>query len=304
MLKSSSGMENLVKEILNKENIEFNFIVKASSGFTSLVYIVDDNYVIKLSKDDDIIKLIEKEVNVYKNLNCEFIPKLVKTGMYDEYSYVIITKLSGKSLFSVWHYLTEEKREECVKQICEILKFFHVQKESVVGDKFINKTFLQDLKNRVVNNVDLVSSFMQVQEVKDYFISNFDEIFVQEKQALIYNDAHFDNFLYNEGRVYLIDFDRVEYAPIDYELMIFKTMCDYPTKFASEIVEKLIHDEDFEKIYSYMQKYYSELFDIKNIEKRVFIYQFDYLLEQAVESKNNKWASSLIEQFKQFFSIS
>ena len=304
MLKSSSGMENLVKEILNKENIEFNFIVKASSGFTSLVYIVDDNYVIKLSKDDDIILLIEKEVNVYKNLKCEFIPKLVKTGMYDEYSYVIITKLSGKSLFSVWHYLTEEKREECVKQICEILKFFHLQKESVVGDKFINKTFLQDLKNRVVNNVDLVSSFTQVKEVKDYFISKFDEIFVQEKQALIYNDAHFDNFLYNEGRVYLIDFDRVEYAPIDYELMIFKTMCDYPTKFASEIVEKLIHDEDFEKIYSYMQKYYSELFDIKNIEKRVFIYQFDYLLEQAVESKNNKWASSLIEQFKQFFSIS
>ena len=42
-------MEQLVKQILTTEKIEYKAIKKATSGFTNLVYFVDDKFVVKLS---------------------------------------------------------------------------------------------------------------------------------------------------------------------------------------------------------------------------------------------------------------
>ena len=41
-------MEKLIKKILNKENIFFEKIIKSTSGFTNIVYFVDNNYVVKI----------------------------------------------------------------------------------------------------------------------------------------------------------------------------------------------------------------------------------------------------------------
>ena len=60
-------MENIIKEILHKENIPFEKITKATSGFTNLVYFIDDKIVIKMSKDDNIKKKINKETTIYQN---------------------------------------------------------------------------------------------------------------------------------------------------------------------------------------------------------------------------------------------
>lgn len=296
-------MENIVKEILRKENIEFKYIVKSSVGFTSSVYFIDENYVLKLANNTEAINKIDKEINVYSALASDFIPKLVTSGDFGEYKYIIITKLKGKSLFSVWHYLTKERREDCVKQISDILKFIHSKDRKIINEKFISNDFLLSLKNGLLNRLNNSAGDFGCESLIEFLNVKFDEIFSFKCDKLIYNDAHFDNFLYNEGKVYLIDFDRVEFAPVDYELMIFKTMCDYPTKFASEEVEKLIYDEDFSDIYLNMKSFYSELFEIPHIEERVAIYQFDYLFEQAIESKNGKWAKSLIFNLKKFFNI-
>ena len=57
----------------------------------------------------------------------------------------------------------------------------------------------------------------------------------EQKLGLVYNDAHFDNFILSGDELFLIDFDRVVVASIDYELLIIKSMLDNPCKFASEI---------------------------------------------------------------------
>lgn len=296
-------MENIVKEILRKENIEFKFIVKSSVGFTSSVYFIDEKYVLKLANEKDTVYKIDKEINVYSSLVADFIPKLVASGDFGEYKYIIITKLKGKSLFSVWHYLTKERREDCVKQISDILKFIHGKDRKLIDEKFVSDNFLLTFKTRLLNRLNDATGDFGCKCLIEFINSKFNEIFSFKCDRLIYNDAHFDNFIYNEGKVYLIDFDRVEFAPVDYELMIFKTMCDYPTKFASEEVEKLIHDEDFSNIYANMKSFYNELFEIPHVEERVAIYQFDYLFEQAIESKNNRWAEALILDFRKLFNI-
>ena len=85
-------MINLVSEILKKENISYTTLTKAPSGFTNQVYFVEQSFVIKITKNQEIKKLLEKEVGIYKNVKLENIPKYVCSGEYFDYGYLIITK--------------------------------------------------------------------------------------------------------------------------------------------------------------------------------------------------------------------
>ena len=59
----------------------------------------------------------------------------------------------------------------------------------------------------------------------------------------------FDNFIYDGEKVYLIDFDRTIITSLDYDMMIFKTMCENPSKFANEEDEDNIIDSEYKNIY-------------------------------------------------------
>ena len=89
-------MKEIVNKILKKENINFNNITKAKSGFTNFVFFADDKFVIKLSKDEKKKEKLEKEISIYKNLNLDFIPTLISYGIYENYTYLIINKIAGK----------------------------------------------------------------------------------------------------------------------------------------------------------------------------------------------------------------
>ncbi len=52
-------MHTIVEKILRKVNIPFSKIEKSSSGFTNLVYFVDNKLVIKIPKDTITEKKLE-----------------------------------------------------------------------------------------------------------------------------------------------------------------------------------------------------------------------------------------------------
>ena len=132
----------------------------------------------------------------------------------------------------------------------------------------------------------------------DAFVSNdLFNLFNNNTFGLVYNDAHFDNFIYDNGKLSLIDFDRVRVCPIDYEMLIFKTMCDNPSKFASEEDEENIKDEDYLDIYEQFKAEYPEMFQNKNVETRIAVYQFNYLIGQAIKCKDIEWINELLKNF-------
>ena len=59
-------MENIVKQILDKENIEYSKITQSESGFTNCVYFADDKYVIKILKQGNKSEKIDKETVMVK----------------------------------------------------------------------------------------------------------------------------------------------------------------------------------------------------------------------------------------------
>lgn len=291
-------MENLIKRILKKEKINYKQIKKSTSGFTNVVYFVDQ-MVIKIALDEEKKKKLEKEIDIYKNIKLTNIPKYITSGEIENCLYLIISKVNGNALYSIWHSLSNFEKEKCIEQIAKILKAFNNQNAN-----FLNKEYkICDWENFVIGKLKENKKGLDELGIDTGKISEFLEhnnLFKENSYGLIYNDAHFDNFLYDSGNVFLIDFDRVIYAAIDYEMLIFKTMCDNPSKFASEEDEVNILDEDFIKVYDWFKKYYKELFMVSNIEQRIKIYQFNYLCEQALKMKDcdigNQWAKELVNK--------
>ena len=297
-------MEELIKEILNKENIEFNKLRKATSGFTNFVYFIDDKFVIKMSNNDKLKEKIEKEISIYNNIKLHFIPKMIGYGNWKDFKYLIITEVKGESLYSIWHTLKREERKNCVNQIAQILKSFNNQDYSFLNDKYKIFDWCDFMKKEIDEKLNLLDDMgYDIQSIKTFVTNNFDKLFANNNFKLVYNDAHFDNFIYDNGKLSLIDFDRVIVSPIEYEMLIFKTMCDNPAKFASEQDEVNVKDCDYDEVFEQFKNAYPEMFDVCEFDKRIKFYQFNYLIEHAITSKNNTWTKNLIEDLKRFLGI-
>ena len=291
-------MENIIKEILQKENMSFEKITKATSGFTNLVYFVDDRFVIKMSKDDTIKKKLDKETSIYQNIQLPCIPTFLANGNLQDYQYLIISKLNGKSLYSIWHILSKAERQSCIKQIASILKEFNKQDYNFLSEEYKDLDWVEYLSKELkTKSLTLTEMGFNTQDI-DAFVSNdLFNLFNNNTFGLVYNDAHFDNFIYDNGKLSLIDFDRVRVCPIDYEMLIFKTMCDNPSKFASEEDEENIKDEDYFGFYEQFKMGYPEMFKDKEVETRIAVYQFNYLIGQAIKCKDIEWINELLKNF-------
>lgn len=288
-------MEDIIERILEKENIYYKEITKATSGFTNIVYFIDDK-VIKIGTDEKSKSKLAKEISIYKNVKIDNIPKYIASGEIENYSYLIISKVKGKGLFSIWHDLDDNERENCIKQVAEILKEFNNQNIDFLDENYKLYNWENLIIKELTENIEGIKKLgLDTQKISEFILSN--NLFKENKYGLVYNDAHFDNFIYDNGKLSLIDFDRVVYAPIDYEMLIFKTMCDNPSKFASEEDENKTFDEDYIQVYDWIKKYYKELFEVPNIEARIKIYQFNYLCRQALKINDKEWTKKLVKEF-------
>ena len=292
-------MEDVINEVLKKENIPYGKIIKATSGFTNLVYFIDDKLVIKMSKDENTKKKIDKEISIYKNVMLDFMPKYITSGKMQDYTYLIISKVKGDSLYSIWHKLSDNERQNCVKQIANILKVFNSQNTEFLDEEYKDYDWVECLSNELKSKIESLALMgCDISFLKDYIVEQLPLILAENDYGLVYNDAHFDNFIYNNGTLKLIDFDRVRVCPIDFEMLIFKTMCDIPSKFASEADEDNINNEDYKDIFEWFKNEYPEMFKNQYIDQRISLYQFNYLIGQAIKCNDKEWINNLLNKFK------
>lgn len=292
---------NMLHSILQKENITFQTITKSSAGFTCQVFFVDDKYVVKLVSDIAKREQLAKEISVYQNHGqLAFIPSFVASGTFESTDYLIIKKVSGQSLYSVWHALNKQKREEVCAQIVAILKVLHNQPYNFLPNTAPNywashmQTCLASSVALLQNNGFDASSLLHIRG------NIAPTIFAEQQLCLLHNDMHFDNLIYNGKTLTLIDFDRVLVGSKDYELLILLGMCNNPKKFASEQTERLVNLSDYADIAPYIKKHYSSMFRFKYLTERLFVYSLLYELENAFESSNATIINTLLAQATAF----
>ncbi len=278
-------MNDIINKIVSIHNNLFGnnpTIVKVNVGFTNTIFTINDKFIIKICSDLNNEPKFIKEINFYNsNKNNDLIPKLYYSDISKKdipYMYEIIEKVSGVSLFNVWHKLDELQRENIIKQLCLAMKKFH----SNTGEKYDwslkTKNIFMDAYNKTKHLFN-----KDEQHLLEKAYNNFDKYLESNKFVLVHNDLHFDNIIYDNGNIKLIDFERSLYAPADFELDIIYRMIRKPWKFASEETEKYTKLEDYNNIMKYIEKYYPELVNIDNLYKRLAIYDIVYYLKQYIE---------------------
>lgn len=299
-------MEKIINEIFNKLNITVTKISKATTGFTNVVYFVNDEYVIKFSKNEKTAKKLQKEIGFYQTTKLTCKPKYIASGFVGDMAYLIITKIEGYPLYKVWHTLSEDKRERLVEKICEILKQIHTSRIDFLEESYVfNNLTDKWVKSFEKNIKELNKRGITAEKLEVFVKTKLAKIFAEEKPALVYNDAHFDNFIYNEkeDELYIIDFDRLVFTSADYELLIIVSMVNNPKKFASLEDEKNCKKSDYKNILNYMKKYYPRLFDFEWLDDRIFVYRFVYNLGNAFEYNKTNIIKTQLEMFEKYFNL-
>ncbi len=275
-------MENITRKII-KENKDLwptaPIIEKINIGFTNTIFKVNNNYIFKICTNKDNEKSFQNEINFYlNNQDNIYIPKLIK---YDcsktnvPFMYEILECLEGETLYYIWSKFSELEREEIIKELCNILKLFH----KTQGKKYNWSTYITHHVEKYLAKLKDLNIFSNIEiELINKAIAKFPKYLKSTKFVLIHNDIHFDNIIYKDGKIKIIDFERSMFAPIDKELDIFLRMIDIPEKYASVEAEKEVKKEDYKNIKTYVQEYYPELFEVPNLDKRIAIYNLrEYL---------------------------
>ena len=270
------------KDIINSNNIE-----KIDIGFTNLIYSVEDKYIIKICKDIDNESNFNNEIDFYlKNKDNKYIPKMYRYHRKEnnnDFSYEIIEKIKGKSLYYLWHTYNEEKRKSIIKEISNLMKSFHsIKGEAYDFGKYITDRIMLDFNKCLEQNL-----FNEQEKIKMNSIIDKMKMFLESNDfRLVHSDIHFDNLIIDEyNNLKIIDFETAIYAPIDYELDIFLRMCNYPIKYASLEAEKYVKIEDYRNIENYLREDYKELFP--KVQKIILDIQSDIEYPNQFRPENN-----------------
>lgn len=295
-------MKKIISDICLKEGIHVESLIKINKGFSSDVYLINDMFICKIASIDN--AKLNKEISVYKNVIMKQMPKFICSGVLNNFIYLIIEKIDGDTLYSIWHTLSDQERKKIILSVSDIIKDFNKK-----DYKFLDESYrFVDWNNYILNNLISVKERLNSLNLSSKFIDEFinkyfNKLFENNNIRLCFNDIHFDNFVYSNGEVYIIDFDRVIAGAIDYELMIFKTMCENPKKFASEEDEENVVDRDYKNIYNWFLMNYKQLQEIEFLNERVKVYQFIYLINQFIDCGDNKQILEIIDDFMKFFEI-
>jgi len=89
---------------------------------------------------------------------------------------------------------------------------------------------------------------------------------------------HFDNFIYNNGRLTLIDFERSMIGAIDYDFRILSRYKETPWLWANEKTDMLTVESDYQDLMDMFIDSYEELRNIPYLAERLRVYEIIDLL--------------------------
>jgi len=296
-------IETTIQRILSKENIKYKEIKKSSSGFSNLVYFVDHQFVLKIQYPNEDGHQLKKEISFYQNVTFSFIPKYKSSGSMDGLAYLLIDRVKGEPLYNIWHTLTSDTRESIMRRLTVILKTFHEQTDyTFLPSKYICSDPVKFWENAFQKNIAILNDMGYDASNLSHFVSkHLSKIMEEHKPGLVYNDTHFDNLIYDGENLFLIDFDRILYGSIDYELTILYAMVNNPKKFANESTELLVQEEDYQNIIPIFKQDYPKLFQFQFLEDRIFIYTFFYQLGNAYEYHLDDLIEKCLSDFQNRF---
>ena len=280
---SKNNYDSLITKIIANTsflaNKDYQYI---NSGFTNTIYKVGD-YIVKICTDTENEESFTREITFYqKHPTIPHIPKLYLADSSKKiipYIYEIISYLEGPTIYEIWPKLDEKARVNIINQITTIIKNLH----SISVPSFAFSKEIKETLTKLLNQTNLGELFNLNSLLDKCSIYFKDNIF-----GLIHHDLHFDNFIYHNDEVYLIDFEQVKAYPIDYDFKIFYRMQTYPWKWASIKTDMLTIPSDYYNLMTYFKESYPVLKTINYLDDRLKIYTLIDLLEEYLNNNSQE----------------
>lgn len=277
-LSTNNKYDKEIEIIINNNSFLSNNYKLINSGFTNTIYEID-NYIVRICTDYSNEERFINEIEFYnKNKDNNYIPKLYS---YDtskskiDYYYEVIEKIEGNTLYEVWYKLDSNERLEVVKKIIDILRTFH----SISVKEYDFNKYIKDEINNILIDINLSM------DIFDDLFNMCDIFFKENRFGIIHNDIHFDNFIYNNGNIKLIDFERYMTGSIDYDFKRLSMYNIYPWLWASANSDMLTVESDYQDLMNMFLDNYEELSSIPFIKERLEVYTIIELLYQYKNTK-------------------
>lgn len=299
--------KKIVEKIFESHDLgKVESVANIEIGFTNKVYLVNDSFILKVCDDESNEQKFESEVFFYNFFKDKIpVPKISvfdkSKSVYGKF-FMIYPKIEGDNLYAKWHLLSNEQRKIIIKQLCDILKVINKSPYDEFLQKF-DVNFSDNWHDKILNQIQnsltkiegkklLSSEFIKV--IKK-FIDDNHHVLKKQKLALVYWDAHFDNILVQDAKIVgILDFERTEVSSVDFVLDIVKRMVEYPKKYMSEKFEKFAKKEDYAHLLDWFQKFYPELFEFENLDKRLDLYAVEHDLDTLIWYPNSKEVKQMI----------
>jgi len=299
--------KTIIKKIFSQNNLgKIDKIEKIKIGFTNIIYLIENKYILKICKGINNENNFEKEAYFYNLFKNKLpVPSLIvydnSKKIYNRF-FMIYPKIQGDNLYAKWHLMDNSERKKIIKELCGYIKNIN---DTVYGDyvkkfkidsslNWHNKivTSIQNSLKKIKINKLITSEFIKKIET---FVDEYNYVLTEQKIALVYWDAHFDNILVKNNKIVgILDFERTELSSLDFCLDIVKRMVERPKKYMSAETEKFGRKKDYIKLLEWYQKYYPKLFKFKSLNKRLDLYALEHDLKDLIGWPNVKEIKQVI----------
>lgn len=269
-------------------------VYEVNAGFNNTIFSINDKYIIKVCTNHSLEETFEKEYQFYtENKSNKNIPRLYKYDKSKEeipYVYEIIEQVPGKTLYYFWYKMTESEREDAIKELISIVKELHSPKAEPFN-------WASTIKDKVKENIGNSKELFTEEEYKRIkkSLELYDEYLKDNKFAFIHNDLHFDNIIYNNKNLTIIDFNDCLIAPIDFEFRQIYACQEKPWKWANIEMDPLQKPNDYKNIFNYVKKYYADLNNIEYLEERMLIYKILDSSKNLAKYKSKELIDDIVE---------
>lgn len=241
-------------------------------GFSRVVYIINDTYVIKICVNHDKEYGIQNEIQYYEENQNYFNPKLITYDLKKEvvpYIYTVEEKIDGDNLFNIWGNLDEKSKEKCLLELVKILRALHkpIKFEDVKIDNLIAKynTYLEKISKSNILPTEKIEYLNLLQKVMPLYFNdaNF---------GYIHGDIHFNNLIYCADGLKLIDFECYDKGPLDKDFDSINRMIRNPNGLIKKGLQSFVNPDDYTTIMPFLKQHYPEICGNINFDNRLLIY--------------------------------
>ncbi|GAA0126517.1 hypothetical protein UT300019_24200 [Clostridium sp. CTA-19] len=251
MIYDENEMKSLISNIVENKNIKITPIGNHEIK-RNLVYIIHENdkkYVFKMYFNHGKSIRETNSLQILKDSNVK-VPKLIKTGNYHGYDWVIMEYISGETLDNVIMKINDENKKLIFKEMGETLGKIHSFKifdYAVTWDKTITSQEFEDYKFKKLNKniIEIESQNLPDKDILYKAIKilkgNYNKIINKNEFRFTHNDF--------EGRNILVENIDGEYkinALIDFEH-------SYPDNYENDLAnlyfKYFIKNKEYEKCF-------------------------------------------------------